>query len=170
MLDQGNRCTICVQSGPLESHHTIPRSRGGEHSLQIMLCSNCHRNLHFNALAIVSQINNPRKNRNNKRYWRNEVEELRAEPFLKILVTALVRPIPEELEREHLLSINVSSTLFEQFKLLQLDTGLSSQEKVLNYCIRQALIIRGIENVYQQNNTSASKKDSGSDLQFMFWS
>lgn len=151
-------CRICEDvSGVLHSHHTVPRSRGGEKSLQIMLCPNCHNSIHSNALSIVSGIRNPKRLKNNKRFWRNDVEEHRAEPFLKILVESLILPIPEELEREHLLSINVSTTLFEQFKLLQLDTGLSSQDKVLTYCIQQTLINRGITHV--QKNPKQDRTD-----------
>jgi hypothetical protein len=130
--------------------------------LQIILCPTCHNAIHAHALSIVSRINNPKRPKNNKHFWRNGVEEHRAEPFLQILVEALIKPIPENLEREHLLSINVSTTLFEQFKLLQLDTGLGSQEKVLNYCILQILKIRGIDNV-----TKSKNKKEHNDLWFI---
>lgn len=147
-------CTICYdRAGVLHWHHTIPRSRGGEHSLQIPLCATCHNALHANALAIVSKINNPKRKPINKRFWASVEEEQRAQPFLQVLVEALFRPIPEGLEREHLLSVSVSSTLFEQFKLLQLDLGLSSQEKVLEHCIKQTLRIRGIDNVTKTSQT-----------------
>lgn len=162
----GNYCCICADNaGVLHSHHTVPRSRGGEKSLQINLCPTCHNAIHANALAIVSRIKNPKRPNNTRRFWRNAEEEQRAERFLQILVEALVKPIPEELEREHLLSLNVSTSLFEQFKLLQLDTGLSSQEKVLNYCIKQTLINRGIENVSSKN-----PKKECIDLWFMLGS
>lgn len=145
-------CRICEdRAGVLHSHHTVPRSRGGEKSLQITLCPTCHNAIHANALAIVSKIKNPKRPKNNKLFWRNSVEEQRVEPFLQVLVEALIKPIPAELEREHLVSVNISTSLFEQFKLLQLDAGLSSQEKTLHYCIKQTLISRGIENVIKTN-------------------
>lgn len=156
-MSSNSSCTICGDStGVIHMHHTVPRSRGGENSLQIPLCANCHNALHANALYLVSKINNPKRSNNNKRFWRNVIEGQRADHFLRILVEALVKPIPESLEREHLLSISVSSSLFEQFKLLQLDLGLSSQAKVLEHCIRQTIITRGIDNVDQKIKNSSN--------------
>lgn len=143
----GISCIICFSQLNIQYHHTIPRSRGGEDSLQIPLCSNCHSSIHFNALSIVSKINNPKRKNNYKRFWASSEEEERVEPYLKILVKALVEPIPMELSRNHVLTVSVPSILFDQFKLLQLDLGLSSQEKVLEYCINQTLAIRGLKDV-----------------------
>ncbi len=148
-------CTICQHTAiPVEWHHTVPRSRGGENSLQIPLCSNCHRNLHFNALHLVSKINHPRVVRKNRRFWETVEDEDRAQTYLQTLVQALILPIPEELDRKHLLSINVTSEMFDQFKLLQMDLGLTSQDKTLEYCIKQALILRGLENVTTTKNVT----------------
>jgi len=156
---QTDRCTICLdRAGVLHSHHTVPRSRGGSDSLQILLCATCHNAIHSQALYLVSKINNPKRANNNKRFWRNDLEEQRAEEFLRILVQALITPIPEELEREHLLSINVPTELFQQFKLLQQDLGLSSQEKVLLYCIRQTIKNRGLENVCTKSKKSTTQE------------
>jgi hypothetical protein len=147
-------CTICLNSGPIEMHHTIPRSRGGEHSKQIPLCSNCHRLLHFKGLATLAKIRNPSKRHLNRKFWNSVEEEDRAQPYLEILVPALALPIPEGLNREHLISMSVSSSFFDEFKLLQLDLGLSSQEKVLEYCVQQMLQIRGIDNVTKESKNS----------------
>ena len=159
-------CTICEdRSCVLHSHHTVPRSRGGENSLQIPLCPTCHNAIHANALYLVSRIRNPKRKKNSERFWRTPTEEQRAEPFLKILVEALIKPIPEGLEREHLLSVSVSTELFEQFKLLQLDLGGMSQEKLLEYCIQQTIRIRGIGNVKKESQTELwfmQRSDAGS--------
>jgi len=80
-----------------------------------------------------------------KKFWRSPEEELRASKFLEILVKALLSPILTD--REHLLSASVSTSVFEEFKLLQLDLGASSMEKTLHYCLQLALHTKGIKNV-----------------------
>lgn len=139
-------------------HHTVPRSRGGENSRQIPLCATCHNALHFNALEIKSKITNPKRVKKNKKFWESIEQEQRAAPFLQVLVESLVKPIPKNLEREHLLSLSVTSSVFEQFKLLQLDLGLSSQEKTLEHCILSMIETRGLHHV---------KKNVNADLWFM---
>ncbi len=138
-------CIICSQTGTvIHSHHVVPQSRGGQDSLQIALCPTCHNAIHANAVFLVSQI---RRNviRKSKKFWRSPEEELRASKFLEILVRALLSPILAE--RKHLLSTSVSTSVFEEFKLLQLDIGASSMEKTLHYCIQSALNNKGISNV-----------------------
>jgi hypothetical protein len=139
-----DRCTICDTSTIVEWHHTVPRSRGGENSLQIPLCSVCHRALHFSALAIKSKIQSGRPIK--KVYWKSADEQKRAEPYLQILVRALLMPIPEGMTRNHLISVSVDTETFELFKLLQLDLGISSQEETIIYCLRSAIEQRGLNN------------------------
>jgi hypothetical protein len=157
IFDRG--CLICGDnSGVLHSHHTVPRSRGGEHSLQIPLCGTCHTQLHAHALFIVSKINNPKRNKKQpiRKFWRSPEDEARAEKYLQILVQALILPIPDGLERKHLVSFNASTVLFEQIKLLQLDLGFSSLEKTFEFCIQNTLKIRGINDGRKQH-----KEDPG---------
>lgn len=142
------QCIICLTfTDAINYHHTIPRSRGGENSEQIPLCPTCHTALHANALAIKANIRS--KKPFSKLFWRSSDEEYRARYYLEILVRALILPIPEGYTREHLLNVSVDTKLFEQFKLLQLDLGLTSQEKTLIYCIQQLLQIRGLTNTQQ---------------------
>jgi hypothetical protein len=156
------QCAICEKDfSVIHWHHTIPRSRGGEDSLQIPLDATCHNTLHINALHIVSQINNPKRKKKKITFWKNYEDEQRADKYLQILVAALLRPIPEGLEREHLISISVPTHKFELFKLLQLDLALSSQEKTLQYCIESVIQSRGLDN--EKN----SKKEEPADLWFL---
>lgn len=144
--DPNAPCLVCdAHEVIMHSHHTIPRSRGGDDSLQIPLCPTCHNALHANALAVVARINSGKK-RARALYWRTPEEELRAKPYLEILVSALLAPLPAGVVREHLLSASVSSEDFSALKTLQKDLGMSSVEKTLMYCINYTLAQRGIRN------------------------
>ena len=50
LLRDGHRCRVrgCASTGFLEVHHIKPRSEGGSNELEnmIVVCSNCHRQLH----------------------------------------------------------------------------------------------------------------------------
>lgn len=140
----------------MHSHHTVPRSRGGDDSLQIILCPTDHNALHANALALISRIRNPKRKLDQKQFWRIPDDEDRAQPYLQILVRALLAPTPEGVTRKHLLSTSVDTPVFESMKMLQTDLGLSSMEKTINYCIESTLAQRGIGNEQRKNNASSS--------------
>lgn len=144
------RCLVCDTVNSIHWHHTIPRSRGGEQSKQIPLCASCHTSLHHHALHLAARIRNP-KIKAKTGFWPSVEQETRAQEWLQILTKALVLPIPEGCERQHLLSVNVSTTVFEQLKHLQLDLGLTQEQTVL-YCLSQILSIRGINNVTQKTD------------------
>ena len=138
-------CTICLSGGSnLHMHHTIPRSRGGEDSLQIPLCGDCHTILHANALYIVSRIKNPK--RKVKRFWANEAIRNRAERWLQILVTALITPDEDAAATTgHQVGTTLSADDFQLFKLLAADLGCS-QENAVEYCVKYVLGKRGFKN------------------------
>lgn len=147
-------CKICLQhEAIMHSHHTVPQSRGGKDSLQIILCPTCHNSLHANGVFMVAQIRR-NKIRKAKRFWKNSEDESRAQAYLEILVRALITPLPAGFERDHLVTTTVKTSNFEDLKMLQLDLGQSSMEKTLNYCIAFTLQSKGITNVGQ------SKKES----------
>lgn len=155
VVNSDKPCTICEAREPvMHSHHTVPQSRGGTNSLQIILCASCHNSLHAAALYICSQIRQNTK-RKPKRFWRTEEDSIRAQPYLEILVKAILSPIPEGCSREHLLSTPVSTQVFESFKLLQSDLGLSSQEQTLLHCVKYTLANKGIQQ-HEKNTTGAS--------------
>lgn len=122
----------------MHSHHTIPRSRGGENSRQIILCANCHNVLHANALHVLALIRNPKLKR--RKFWKNTEEEGNAKPWLEILVTALATPVTGD--RKHLVSCELTTEEFLLFKQLALEYG--SQEKTLLTCIRNTLKAKGL--------------------------
>jgi hypothetical protein len=147
-------CTICLRSEiVMHSHHTVPQSRGGKDSKQIILCPTCHNSLHAQGVFMVAQIRR-NKIRAPKRFWRSPEDEMRAAPYLEILVRALITPLPEGFERDHIVTTTVKTSMFEDIKMLQLDLGKSSLEKTLDYCIKFTLHSKGITNVGQ------SKKES----------
>lgn len=97
-----------------------------------------------------------------RKFWNSPLEETNAEPYLEILVKALLQPIQGS--REHLVSISVPTHLFEGLKLLQADLGLPSQEKTLEYCLLTSLNQKGLLNVvgYEKD-----EKKSDPSLWFM---
>lgn len=149
-------CVACEKIEPImHSHHTVPRSRGGEDSLQIPLCPTCHNSLHAHALFSVSQIRT-NKIRKPKQFWPRPEQEVRVRPYLEILVKALLLPIPPGVERQHQVATSVSTVTFEGLKLLQLDLGLSSLQKTLDYCIQSALTSKGLSNVSRKTKQNSS--------------
>lgn len=146
-------CTICTKLEPImHSHHTVPRSRGGENSLQIQLCPTCHNLLHANALSIVAQIRRNGKGPG-KTFFKPE-ENDRAQPYLRILVEALVRPLTEE--RQHTLTTTVPTSLFEELKILQQEMGLSSMEKTLALCMQYTISNLGVRHEEKKTNRGDS--------------
>jgi len=154
-------CVICGRIVPIINwHHTVPRSRGGEDSLQIPLCPDHHSQLHANALAIVARIRGKSK-RPLRGFWNSDFEETNAKPYLEILVQALLLPIQGK--REHLVSTSVPTNLFEGLKLLQADLGFSSQDKVIEYCLVNTLQSKGLLDVV----TPEDQKRDNASLWFM---
>jgi hypothetical protein len=104
---------------------------------------------------VASIKSNTRKIR--KTYFAPQ-DESRAIPYLEILVRALLeRPL---LERDHLLSTLVKTSVFERLKLLQLDMGFSSMEKTLAFCIEHTT-----SNILGVNKNG--KAESSSKLWFL---
>ena len=148
-------CTICEQFfSVLHWHHTIPQSRGGKDSLQIPLCSSCHNILHANGVAVQARIRGSKKPV--RQFWANDRQARLAEPYLQILVQALMLPIAEGYEAQHPIHLAVDPSLYEMIKLLQSDLGLSSIEKTIRHSIMQAISERGLGNA--KRNREAGKR------------
>lgn len=138
-------CVICTKSfSVMNSHHTVPQARGGVDSRQIILCGGCHDILHANAVYIVSRMRNHK--RPVKAFWNSDDERQRAEPWLQILVQALVTPNEEAAQiTEHPVGTSLSAQDFQSFKLLAKDLGCS-QDNAVAYCIKYMLKKRGFDN------------------------
>lgn len=141
------KCLICgVGTSAIHYHHTIPRSCGGENSVQVPLCGNCHTTLHAHGLAIAARAKGSKRHVN--QFWPSPEQEDNALPLLKVLVTALLNPdnksrIPFQL--------SFDPYLYNALKVLKSDLGLSSLEKTLKYCLIQALHEKGLSHVYEEN-------------------
>lgn len=143
-----HQCTIClIRTSAMHWHHTVPRSRGGEDSLQIPLCGDCHTVLHSHALAMASAIRRGKRIKNPTRWLKPEDEE-RAKPFLEVLVRSLLMPIPEGFDRTHLVQTSVPTATYEALHALKLDQGLGSLERTLVYCIERSIDL-GSSHVHQ---------------------
>lgn len=141
-------CTICLrESGALHSHHTIPRSCGGEDSLQIPLCGDCHTQLHAAALNIISRINTGKTRV--KPFWSNPEDSARADPYLKILVEALIKE-KQNPNREFIINASVNKEVWQHLKLIQADLNLSSIEKTLEFCIQFTANSRGLNTITKE--------------------
>jgi hypothetical protein len=138
-------CTICSEhESVMHSHHTIPRSRGGDNSRQIILCSGCHNILHANALYLVSCINNPKRKKRTLGFWSSLSEERRAEPWLQILVQALLLPVENPEEVGHPVGAVLTDAEFQMFKVLAKDLGCS-QTNAVRYCINNMIEKKGLK-------------------------
>ncbi len=156
----GANCTICTEFFSIyHMHHTVPRSRGGENSLQIPLCSSCHNILHANGVYVVARIRRAGKGKPNKagkRFWKTPQEEANAAPWLKILVQALMTPIAEGYEAQHPIQMSFDTSLYEMVKLLKEDLGASSIEETIRHSIALALSERGLGNAARQRQAKRS--------------
>lgn len=136
-------CVICMRNEPImHSHHTIPCCRGGNDSLQVILCPNDHNTIHAQALHVVSQIRNPTKEKRKKKFWRTVEHEKRALPLVQLIVIAFLE---ENTQGVHTLKVSLPTPEFREFKLLAKDLNRSQEQTVL-FCIQFTLKNRGIKN------------------------
>lgn len=148
-------CVICVKNfAIMHSHHTTPRCRGGEESPQVILCPNDHNVLHAHALYLVSRLRNPNAKRNTKTFWPTHDQEMRAMPLVELIVKSFLDPQAQNVERTHLVSAELETEDFLNFKLLAQDLGCS-QENALKYCIKMVIKMKGISDDRKQKSKSA---------------
>lgn len=142
------RCIICGNfSRAIHYHHTVPRSLGGEISLQIPIDGNCHTTLHAKAEAVVAKLAGNRKQPVGT-FWDNPDAERRAQTWLDILVDAMLNPKVAPGQKEVLLPmIKVDMTTRHALELLKRDTpGITNMSQVLRYCIETTLKVKGLKN------------------------
>ncbi|QYW03299.1 hypothetical protein pEaSNUABM14_00340 [Erwinia phage pEa_SNUABM_14] len=147
------RCIICGQfSRAIHYHHTVPRSLGGEHSLQIPIDGNCHTTLHAKAEAVVARLAGNRKQPIGQ-FWDDPDAEQRAEMWLTILVDAMLNPPVQPGQKEVLLPmIKVDLETRHALELLKRDTpGITNMGQVLRYCIETTLKVKGLKNGKSEN-------------------
>lgn len=155
-------CVICQKNlGAMNSHHTVPRACGGEHSMQVSLCAQHHDVLHYHGLAIVGKLVKNKKII--KQFWENEELEQRAKPLLHVLVTALMEKKNGETEGTAQFIIKDNLGLKKYVTVLQADLrqhGLTTQEETLTFCIINTLVARGILNEKQAHSFMRSMQIS----------
>ena len=138
-------CTICgVLESVMHSHHSVPQSRGGKDSQQIILCSSCHNILHSQAAYLISCVRNPKRERKMQSFWATPEQEQRASHWVGLQVQAFLTDVSNPDALEHLVSTNLSGKDWQSFKILAKDLG-TSQEKALEYCIKFTLAKKGIK-------------------------
>lgn len=147
------RCIICGKfSRSIHYHHTVPRSLGGEDSLQIPIDGDCHTTLHAKAEAVVSKLAGNRKKAIGQ-FWHDPEVEQRAEMWLSILVDAMINPPVQPGQKEVLLPmIKVDLETRMALELLKRDTpGITNMSQVLRYCIETTLKVKGLKNGDSKN-------------------
>lgn len=142
---EGN-CTICTQYfSLLHYHHTVPRALGGEDSLQIPLCAQCHNVLHAEAEAIVAKKRTGKEI--SRTYWTSPLHADNARPFLEILVNAMLNADLAPIENKlWIIQARAPDALRRAMQLYKLDSGLPSMEKALLLCLAETLKKKGYLN------------------------
>lgn len=157
------RCCICGKfTRAIHWHHTVPQALGGKDSLQIPLDGDCHTSLHAKASAVLSKMNGKRKEPVGE-FWDDPFAENLAEPWLRILIDAMMNPPVDPSQKQILLpSISVDAETRFALELLKRDTaGITSMSQVLRYCIELTLKHRGLRNNEQQNSSHSRHKGTG---------
>lgn len=142
-------CLICrAYFNLLHWHHTVPQALGGKDSLQIPLCSQCHNVLHAHAEAIVARQRNGRKI--TRQYWNTPDEELNAEPYLAILVNAILSAPEQNGNKMWMISSRIPDALHKALHLYKIDSGLPNLDQALLLCLVETLSNKG----YINDNTT----------------
>ncbi len=165
---KSGHCSICTEYfSLLHWHHTVPQALGGQDSLQIPLCSDCHNVLHAHAEAVVAKVRTGRPIR--RRYWSSPENAERAQPYLSILVDAILNPPVEGDDKGYKLHVEVPGQMHKALKLLKQDLdGVTNLQDTVLYCIAETLKARGlIDGHHEEPNRSKGRrlpKKSTSDL------
>lgn len=143
----------------LHWHHTVPQALGGADSLQIPLCAQCHNQLHANADAVVARVRNNRQI--TRQYWRTPEEQVHAQPYLEILVTAMLNAPEADGSKMWMVSARLPDGLHKALHLFKIDSGLANLEQALLLCLRETLASKGYHNaneVHQGQNQKRPQK------------
>ena len=156
--DSGN-CSICTNYfSLLHWHHTVPQALGGEDSLQIPLCSDCHNVLHANGDALVAKVRSGKPI--TKNYWHRPGDRQRALPYLDVLVRSMLDPPINPEDKEYKTQLGVPANLHTGLKLLKAELqGINSLPNTILYCIAFTLKARGL---YHDGNKNKDKTGSAS--------
>ena len=155
------RCCICFGwTRNIHWHHTVPQALGGKESLQIPIDGNCHTTLHAKSEAVVSYLKGNRTEPPG-RFWDKWESEQRAEPYLQILVQAMLDPPVEDGDKKIKLGqLEVDLVTRELLTRLKLDLpGVTNITQTLHYCIQYTLQNQGYKHE-TDHNKSTGKRDS----------
>ena len=135
--------------------------------MQIPLCGGCHNTLHSKSEAIVSYLVGNRKEPVGN-YWDKEESERRADPWVKIVVEALLEPPIESSDKLiRLGSPKVDLETRAELDLLKQDLpGVTNLMQVQLYCLHYTLQNKGYKDgkINQHSSTSQRNTNRASDL------
>lgn len=156
---QEGACLICTRHfSALHWHHTVPQALGGKDSLQIPLCGSCHTQLHANADGVVARIRTGRKM--TRKYWVNVQEESNAEPYIEILVKAILNAPPSLAGKEWMVQTRMPDKLHKALHLFKIDSGLPNLEQALLLCLAETLKKKGYLNGNDESHTQTGQGNS----------
>jgi hypothetical protein len=150
-------CTICTcHSQAIEWHHTIPRAFGGEDSLQIPLCSDCHGLVHKKALAVYSFVIKGKTKP--KQFWTSISAENNAQQYVELIVNAMLDQ--SNSDKQIKVRTTLDTELHRELNKLKIDMRMGSLENAIRYCIQHTLEQKGFVNERQENQSKARRKTS----------
>lgn len=167
-------CCICfARTTAIHYHHTVPQALGGEDSLQIPICGDCHTTLHSKGDACVAFLKGNRTEPVGN-FWHKQDDELRAEPYLQILVNAMLNPpVTTKDKMVKVQPPKVDMITRAALDLLKIDLpGVTNLTQTIDYCIQYTLQSKGYKNeefinkkkTNYSNATSTRHNQGSSDL------
>jgi len=122
------KCFLCPDNAPkhatLEAHHVVMQAAGGRELPTINICSNCHDNLHKQALNVLSS----RKTEKIAYFAPKEME--RARPYVMLLVHSIIATRENKLADTPVqITLNVPRGFRDALHLSKIDAGYKNLEK-----------------------------------------
>jgi len=124
-------CFVCHSNSIFaDSHHILPRSRGGTEGPEVNLCQDCHRLLHSAAKKMKRG-----KSPDSLMLELNEAAKDRANGLIQVILMGdLNQPINQN---PLITAVLDDSRYLTALKLFQRDGGFSSQEAAINGLLRK---------------------------------
>jgi len=137
------KCYLCPEDAPphpvLEAHHVVMQAAGGKELPTINICSNCHANLHRQALNILSS-----KKTEKRAYFRPREME-KARPYIMLLVRSIMATRETKLDNSPVqLMLKVPRRFRNVLHLAKADAGYKNLELFCTHILVKHLRDMGV--------------------------